>query len=816
MWGEPKTIWSMPKPLSRVSLKNWKHSVAATALLCSPLCAPLAFAQTAAEPQKTFPTTAAGTNRPLQLPKNSPFRDPDIIYLEADTLINDTDAFTLTAKGNVEGRYQDRTLRADQVTYNNNTGQVIALGNVILIDPTGATQFADQIELSGELEAGTATNFTARFEEGGILGASFVARDGKEGVELFNAYYTACEPCREAEKGGKEPTWQIKARKVKQNPERNSIEYTNAVFQLAGIPVFYTPYLSHPDPSAKRASGLLAPFGGFTGDKGLKAEIPYYWAIDDYTEATITPHIYSKVNPLIEVDARRKFYSGEINLNGSFTYGSAFDNNGDPFTDPAQFSNQDEATTGRRLRSHIFADGLFNLTDFWTTGFGAQAATDDLYLRRYDLDERPRQSGIYQADSRRLLSQAFTLGQNENTRFSLSTFGFQSLRTSVISNDSEPEIFTVFREDDSTLPIAIPKIELNHFLTDPVFGGRAELFGDLTLLNRKIGEDYLRSTGGISYEKTWIAPGGIEVKPFGQARFDYIELERDEGETSEVSRNIGHVGVDIRYPFIKRSGNANIVIEPRVQITQGFGDVEIENFSANLENENSALLLQDSLGLDFGRSNFWARNKSLGYDFFQDGLRADVGGAISADWDRSRASLFLGQSYASDFDESFAENTGLDGDKSDIVGEAELELNRKLTLRTRVRFDDDDSEFRRIDSTLRYQGKRFQTNWRYYRINNQDDPDAALLTVPAEEVSGAVTVKLNDNWSTRFSTHYDIDADISRRQEVGLIYDDECTRVELFYNRRQNTTGIAGESEGFGIRLSLLTLGSFSEDSSRR
>jgi len=277
---------------------------------------------------QNYSTTAAGTNRPLQLAADSPFRDPNIIYLEAD------------------------------------------------------------------------------FEEGGILGASFVVRDGKEGVELYNAYYTACEPCQDTNKN---PTWQIKARKVKQNPERNSIEYRDAVFQLVGLPVFYTPFLSHPDPSAKRASGLLAPFGGIDRDKGLNIEAPYYWAIDDYTEATITPHLYAKVNPLLEVDFRRKFYTGEVNINTSMTYGSAFDNDGDPFDDPLLFANQDEATTGKRLRSHVFADGLFNLTNFWTTGFGVQAATDDLYLRRYDLDERPAATGLYQSDSLRLLSQALCL-----------------------------------------------------------------------------------------------------------------------------------------------------------------------------------------------------------------------------------------------------------------------------------------------------------------------------------------------------------------------------------------------------------------------
>ena len=766
---------------------------------------------------QNYSTTAAGTNRPLQLAADSPFRDPNIIYLEADSLISDEDESTLTAKGNVEGRYQDRTLRADRVTYNNLTGQVVAIGNVVLIDPTGATQFADQIELSGELEAGTATNFTARFEEGGILGASFVVRDGKEGVELYNAYYTACEPCQDTNKN---PTWQIKARKVKQNPERNSIEYRDAVFQLVGLPVFYTPFLSHPDPSAKRASGLLAPFGGIDRDKGLNIEAPYYWAIDDYTEATITPHLYAKVNPLLEVDFRRKFYTGEVNINTSMTYGSAFDNDGDPFDDPLLFANQDEATTGKRLRSHVFADGLFNLTNFWTTGFGVQAATDDLYLRRYDLDERPAATGLYQSDSLRLLSQAFGLGQNENTRFSVSAFGFQSLRTSIIQSDTTG-LFNVFREDDSTLPIALPKIELNHFMTDPVIGGRAEVFGDLTLLTRQEGEDYTRGTAGVSYDKTWIAPGGVEIKPFGELRYDYVELQREAiGDAAAIqndfTRTLGQVGVDVRYPFIKREGNMDIVIEPRVKVTQSFGDGKLDEFDTVLGDVTSSRLFQDSLGLDFDRANFWAANKSLGYDFWQEGLRADVGASLSADWDKSRASLFLGQSYASGYDENFGLNTGLSGDNSDIVGEGELSLNNKIKINTRVRFDEAEGVFRNIDTSLRYTGERIKTDWRYYKINNRAATNSALLSAPAEEISGRVTLKLAKNWSTRYSTHYDIDADVARRQELGLIFDDQCTRIELFYNRSRNNIGVVGDNEGFGIRLSLLTLGSFAEETSSR
>lgn len=755
--------------------------------------------------------TAAGTNRPLQLASDSPFRDPDIIYLEADELINDEASGVLTAQGNVEGRYQDRTLRADTVTYSTDNGRVIATGNVVLVDPTGASQYADKIELSNELEAGTATNFTARFEEGGILGASLVVRNTDDGVELYNGYYTACEPCRNSEGKTDTPTWQIKARKVQQNRDRNSIEYRDAVFQIAGIPVFYTPYLSHPDPSADRASGWLAPFAGFSNSRGFNVFAPYYLAIDDYSELTLTPNIYSKVNPLMEYGYRRKFYSGEVNVNGSFTYGSAFDNDGNVFADPAAFlNNPDEALTGKRLRSHVFADGLFNLTDFWSTGFGVQAATDDLYLNRYGLQENPSRFGLYQADSRRLVSQAFLVGQSENTRFSISSFGFQSLRTSVLRATEDDNInqFNIFREDDSRLPIALPKVELNTFIDDPVFGGRVEAFGDLTLLERKVGEDYFRGTGGVNYSKTVILPGGIEVKPFGKARFDKIDFDFEDSSSNSFDRTLGQVGADIRWPFIKSSDGVDLVIEPRVQLTQSFGDGKLEQFDSFSNAVTSFDLFQDSIGLDFGASNFYDSNKALGYDFWQKGFRADVGGSFAANWNNNRASVFVGQSYASDIDNSFGLDTGLSGDKSDLIGEVEFDISSRFRFSTRLRYDDDDNKLRRVDSRFRYIGKRLSANARYYRLQNQQF-DNDILRAPAEELSGGVTLKLSKNWSTRYNAYRDIDADVTRRQDFSLIYDDQCTRIELIYNKSQNNIGIVGQNEGVGIRVSLLTLGEF-------
>ncbi len=784
--------------------KSVKHiSLLLVALCCSASTLTLA---ASAQAQTIGEQTAAGTSRPLKLAPDSPYRDPDIIYLEADELLNNEANGILTAIGQVEGRYQDRTLRADKVVYNLRTGEVVATGNVILIDAAGSSQYADKLELSNELEAGTAADFTSRFPDGGVMGAAFATRRTDTGVELYNAYYTACVPCE-----GKKPTWQIKARRVSQDKDRNMIQYRDAVFEFLGVPFFYTPYLAHPDPTVGRASGWLSPFVGVSNSKGFNVRAPYFWAISPYSELTVTPRVFQKVNPLLEYEYRKKFYSGEINVNGSLTYASFFDRDGEPFTETDVFSDPSQAPLGKRLRSHMFATGAFEVSKNWDWGFGVQGASDDLFLDRYDLEEEPEKFGLYQGDGRRLVSQLFAVGQGDDFRFTTSAYGFQSLRTTITENDTAPNSFNIFREDDSTLPIIAPKIELTKYFDDPLLNGRLKASSDITMLTRNLGTDYTRATAALNWEKTAILPGGIEATPFGEVRYDHFKITPDDAPETDFNRTLGQVGVDVRWPFIKAGKNVSFIVEPRALVTQNFGDGKTANFSAINSNNQTVSLLQDSIGGELDVPLFWSRNKSDGYDFWQKGLRTDVGGSVSALWGDSRSSLFLGRSFASDYDDSFSLSSGLSGDKSDLVGQFELDLGSRISLVTLARYDDNADVFRRIDTSFNYRGKRFSAAARYYKLNTAANT-VLNPNVPPEEISGSMSFKLTDSWSARYSANHDLDADVTRNQEIALIFQDDCTRVEFVYDERNSDNDIVRDSRGFGIRFSLLTLGDFAPE----
>jgi len=443
------------------------------------------------------------------------------------------------------------------------------------------------------------------------------------------------------------------------------------------------------------------------------------------------------------ISASRRFNTGRIDIDTSLTYGSIFDRDGNIFDDPDRFTVPSNAPIGKRWRSHFYLDGYFQPSDFWTYGYGVQLASDDNYLNRYDLSERPSTRGIYESESRRNTSQAYVVGQDDNTRFSVSTVGFQDLRSRFIElTDGR----ILFREDDNAeLPIVAPKIEVEHYLSDPAFNGRLKVYGDTTWITREDGTDYGRATTGLDYSKTWIAPLGLEVQPFANARFDYFNIEAQDQASSNFTRSLGQVGVDVRYPFIKTAENINFIIEPRAQITQSFGDGKLDRFQAFDENGFALNLQQDGTDIDLDQALFWQSNKATGFDFWQEGLRADIGASFIADWDRSRAHLFLGQSYVSGVDES--------------------------------------------------------------SFNNLNNPVLNIPNAPREELSGSVGLKITDKWKTTYRGFYDIDSNNLRRQRVGLTYQDDCTLIEVFYNKVNVSNDAVRDTSGFGIRLALLTLG---------
>ena len=250
----------------------------------------------------------SGTNQP-SVSRNQP------VMFTSDSVEYDRENSLVTAEGHVEAWQNGTVLRADKVTFNRNTGVAVATGHVVLLEPDGQVLFADYAELTQDMKNGVLRNMRAILAENGKMAANGARRTNGLLNDMSRVVYSTCNLCKQDPT--RPPLWQIRAESAVQDLEHKKIEFQDAIMEMYGVPIAYMPYFWQVDPSVKRGSGLLIPSMGYSTHLGGFFAQPYYWVIDDQSDATFTPMITSRAGPQLEAEYRRQFNNGYLNLDGS-------------------------------------------------------------------------------------------------------------------------------------------------------------------------------------------------------------------------------------------------------------------------------------------------------------------------------------------------------------------------------------------------------------------------------------------------------------------------------------------------------------------
>jgi len=684
------------------------------------------------------------------------------VVLEADKVYELAGENSIVAEGNVEALYQGRTLRADRIVYNRTTEKVRANGNVIIIDADGSQQFADEMEVGSNLSDGYAIGFSARLAEGATVTANAAIRQPNGVNSLDQVVYTSCEVCAEDQT----PTWTIRARRAVLDQESQMISYRDAVVEVAGIPVFYLPYLAHPDPGSDRRSGFLIPDVGISSKLGTFYKQPYYWAISDSSDLTVAPLVSANINPLLNLEYRKRFFSGAIKIKSSFTQETDFDGDGERFGE-------------EKFRGHIYANGAFAISPEWMWGFGAESQTDDLYDRRYDIDGQVDKRGLYSNQPRRLLSQLFAVGQGEDYYADVALLNFQGLRG---------------QDDADRLPVVSPLLyaEKNFDLGSYGF---ANLNVSSAILSRDVGADSHRVSAGADWRDFNLLPGGLTVEPFAQVRGDFYALDEAVSGKSDVTRAVGNAGAKIAYPLYRPGKTVDLMLEPAVMAAWGFSNVN-----------DPAIPVEDSQLFEFDESSLYEANGFGNFDLHEGDGKLSAGITARAIWKNgTELSTTVGKRWRSRTDEAFDVASNLDGTSSDWVAATTLDLGNSFQLSSRVRLDDENFALNRLDLRASASLNRFRAVGQYYKIDQRISP----LGQPDEGIYVTGEVQVTDSYSVIFGQLRDIANDVDARQEIGLAYTDDCSRFELIYSRNELIDRTLGPSENFQFRFTLKSLGNF-------
>ncbi|MBX9635348.1 MAG: LPS assembly protein LptD, partial [Magnetospirillum sp.] len=507
------------------------------------------------------------------------------MQLTADQIVHDRELGIVSAKGRVEIVQEGRTLVADQVSYNLKQDIVSASGSVSLTEPTGEVAFSDYFELTGDLKEGIAKEIRVILADNSRMAGASAHRVGGDRTDIEKGVYTACEPCRN--KPDSRPLWEAKAQRITHNQADQLIEYRDAWIELGGIPVAYTPYLSHPDPTVKRKSGFLVPTAGMSSNLGPNLTVPYFVVVKDNQDLTFAPRFLFPNS----TKKRDDISNADDNILRSVVLAGEHRWQGREGESRTVASLTADKYSGD-LRGHVDARGRFDLTDKWRAGYQVERASDDTYTSIY--------SYRIQNDRPWLTTRPYVEGFSRQNYVRAEAFAFQGLRQI---------------DDPGQSPIVLPHITTNHMGMTDSKGGQWSLDNDMLAYARSEGTGSTRLSSTAGWQRPFMGRMGDITTISTSLRADGYHSEHlVEDGNSNAGRVVPQIAANWRQPFVRDSATMPQVLEPIAMVAASPNGGN----PANIPNE-------DSIGFELDENNVFRPNRLPGLDRVEGGLRGAYG-----------------------------------------------------------------------------------------------------------------------------------------------------------------------------------------------
>jgi len=677
------------------------------------------------------------------------------ILLQADEVVYDSEANTISAVGNVEIADEGRTLLADRVEYNQATDTVTASGHVTITDTRGNVAFADHVVLTDHMRDGALQGFGALLGKTGRLAARSAQRIDGNLVIADHTVYSPCEICKQT--GQRTPLWQVKAERVIYDQTKHKVRFTNATIEIEGVPLAWMPAFSVPDPTVRHATGLLTPEVGNSTKIGYFTRLPVYVAITPSQDLTLAPMFSTSGGEVLEMEYRDRWNSGGLWLQGSGAYNPNGGLGGTP---------------GAQTYGHLFGSAREQFNDVWRTGADLQLTSTSGYMRFYDISFLDR-----------LTSDLFVEATPGRSRFSLASYYFQGLRSTDIT---------------SRIPFVLPRLELSYIPVHKVLGGTFRFDLNGVAIGRDNQRNDQRFTGELNWKKPFVLDNGqlwtVVIDARGDAyHFDFPRNGPPPGTDSTLQRGTAYVGLDWRWPFVANDGpNRSYILQPIAQfVAQPYGG------------NPSGMRIEDSQDFEFDDNNVFSFNQVPGYDVIESGPRANVGVMAEALFPGGKLDAQLGQTYRLKPDPLLAAFSGNSGTASDVVGSFSVRFPH-LDVTDRIDMDRGNGTIRRHEIYVTGTYNRSSLQVSYVQL-----PQSVIsLGLPSrQEINFQADMNLWRNWQVFAAAQRDLTNNKFLNTEYGLGYEDECLAISLAYRRKYTEDLVLGvpPSTSVILRFSLKT-----------
>ncbi len=678
--------------------------------------------------------------------------------------------------------YGNYILIARRVSYNRRTDTMRAEGEIRMREPGGNILEADVLQLQNRFRDGFAEHLRLLLTNEAVVTANYATRRDGYLTIYERTTYTRCRTCV-TDDGT--PAWQLVASESVHDENEATIAHKNARLEILGVPVFYWPYLSHPDPTVDRASGLLIPRFSYSSVFGYGYEQPYYWNIAPNADLTILPKITSEQGPVLGAEFRHRLQNGKYSIKGVGVY---------------QFNPDDLPAPGNEdWRGWVRTRGDFRINRRWTWGWDGTIVSDDTFGREYDFDERTEIASFIYLD-----------GIHDRNYTTVRAYNFQGM----LQTD---------RQD--TFPTAAPYFRHDYIFDFSVLGGELGLTTDIYSLYRDRafvvydtepqifdvvqGTRQVRATSQLHWRREIVTEPGIIITPFGRLRGDVLlsngvpaqdAADPANGEVTEA-RFLPSGGVDIRAPLVRADGMGTHVLTPIAQIIASRDEGDISGWGN-----------EDAISLNYATSNLFLENRFTGNDRYEGGTRVNAGFLYTLGLENgSSINASFGQSYHISGQNSFVLGSGLDESVSDLVAAVWVQPNEHFKASYQARFDADELAIREQDVGVATTFSGLKTALNYVKV---DEALAYGRPRDLEQIWGSAEYYVGRGVSAFGGGRYDLTNEKFIDRYAGVKFDCDCAKFRFLYKEAFLTDRNLVRDRSFLLDVELVTLGSTSFGSS--
>lgn len=703
------------------------------------------------------------------------------IYFSADEMETDEAESLITASGNVVVTRGKMELTSDKLWYNQKKDIVVAEGNVVLTEEDGSVLYTDKITLSDRMKRADVNKVKVIMRDESRIWADTFVKKPNDNKQMRNASYTACSVCQ-----GKSPLWQIDARKVNYDAAAQNINYNDAVLKVKSIPVFYTPFLSHPSPEVKRRSGLLMTSMGSTSYLGQYLQPTYFWNVSDQTDVILSPYFTTDRGMVLGGKYRQYFYNGEIKAEGTYLKDSGKDYNNMYYK---RFRRPEQ-------RGNLFLSSRYEFNDYWVANLKWNYVSDVFYLKDMNLSGRDDPWLTSKLSFERFEGRDYAT--IEGYYYKLTSYNLKA------SNAAE------YQNRLSSLPTVAPYMEYEHISDANQYGAYFKTNISSASVYRENNEESQRLTMINSWELPYTSDYGEQYKFVASLKSDayYVDdyqYRVNDEYNGSVGRVFPQLGVEWRLPFVRATENTRQILEP----------VVVAVLAPNNDNDMDKIPNADSSDVEFDDTNILSLDRYAGYDRNDDGSRVSYG----LNWSSygnilGRTSAFIAQSYQQNDNSTFMRS--VDGNEddsrfSDYVGRVYASPNSYLDLNYRYRLDKDDFELKYSELGAKVGAPIFNVYTSYIYL--QPNQNSYYKADERKEVYFSVNSKLTRDWSASVYDRIDL-TDGGRELEHGgqLVYEDECLKLAFVAKRYNYDDPTLDNDYEFGVTFYLKTIGGFGSD----